>query len=268
MADNRQLGRGRRRLVAAASALLLMAGIGLITTALLSQHSAPQVPLVSAADAPRAMTNTPSTSAQHPSRSPRKSQHASTHPAQTTPKKPTPKKATRKPSPGPGQTGRTSSDATGPRSPGLPASKPVQLSIPAIKVHSDLLHLGLDGDGALEVPAKDHYDQAAWYTGSPTPGELGPSVIEGHLDDVGSTPSVFFDLAKLRTGDRITVTRADHRKARFEVYRVQRYAVDDFPTKAVYGDTPDSQLRLITCGGALNSDGHHQDNTVVYARAL
>lgn len=135
-----------------------------------------------------------------------------------------------------------------------------------IGVQSDLLHLGLDADGALEVPGKNHYDQAAWYTGSPTPGERGPAVIEGHLDDVGSTPSVFFDLAKLETGDRITVTRADHRKARFTVYRVDRYAIDDFPTDAVYGDTPGSELRLITCGGALNSDGHHKDNAVVYAK--
>jgi hypothetical protein len=34
----------------------------------------------------------------------------------------------------------------------------------------------------------------------------------------------------------------------------------------VYGNTPDPQLRLITCGGAFDSTtGHYLDNLIVYA---
>lgn len=50
---------------------------------------------------------------------------------------------------------------------------------------------------------------------------------------------------------------------------MERYHRDKFPNSAVYGDTKKSELRLITCGGAINSKtGHHEDNTVVYARMI
>lgn len=38
---------------------------------------------------------------------------------------------------------------------------------------------------------------------------------------------------------------------------------------AVYGPTPDAELRLITCGGAFDSaTGHYLSNIVVYATEL
>jgi hypothetical protein len=41
---------------------------------------------------------------------------------------------------------------------------------------------------------------------------------------------------------------------------------DRFPTQAVYGPTPDPELRLITCGGAFDyATGHYLSNIVVYA---
>jgi hypothetical protein len=50
------------------------------------------------------------------------------------------------------------------------------------------------------------------------------------------------------------------------VIKVQTYLKDHFPTQAVYGPTPDAELRLITCGGAFDSaTGHYLSNVVVYA---
>ena len=52
----------------------------------------------------------------------------------------------------------------------------------------------------------------------------------------------------------------------FRVTAVQEYLKDEFPTQAVYGPTPDAELRLITCGGAFDSaTGHYLSNIVVYA---
>ena len=107
----------------------------------------------------------------------------------------------------------------------------------------------------------------AWYDGSPTPGETGPSVIEGHVT-WGGRPSVFFDLGALAPGDRVSVLRADGSIAEFEVYDAARYPKDSFPTLEVYGRTEGPELRLITCGGDLDADGHHLDNTVVFARLV
>ena len=46
----------------------------------------------------------------------------------------------------------------------------------------------------------------------------------------------------------------------------RQYAKDQFPTAAVYGPTPDAELRLITCGGEFDhSRRSYMDNVVVYA---
>jgi hypothetical protein len=53
---------------------------------------------------------------------------------------------------------------------------------------------------------------------------------------------------------------------RFKVDEVVTYPKDRFPTAAVYGPTPDVQLRLITCGGDFDEGrGHYRDNLIVYA---
>jgi hypothetical protein len=151
----------------------------------------------------------------------------------------------------------------------LAASEPVALRAPTIGVESPLHALGLAADGTLEVPTGALVDEAAWYDGSPTPGETGPSVIEGHVTGPGGRPSVFFELAALAPGDLVEVDRTDGGTVAFEVYRVDSYPKENFPTVAVYGPTPGPELRLITCGGEFDDrTGHHVDNTVVYARLL
>jgi hypothetical protein len=53
----------------------------------------------------------------------------------------------------------------------------------------------------------------------------------------------------------------------FATQRIERYDKKAFPADAVYADTPDSQLRLITCGGDFDRAARsYRDNLVVYAR--
>jgi sortase (surface protein transpeptidase) len=140
---------------------------------------------------------------------------------------------------------------------------PVALTIPAIGVQTSLTDLGLTAAGTLAVPPSTAV--AGWYTGSSRPGALGPAVIAGHIDShVG--PGIFFHLSQLRPGDRVYVRRADGTLAVFRVTGVQSYAKDRFPTLAVYGPTPDAELRLITCGGTFDPRlRSYLSNTVVYA---
>jgi hypothetical protein len=152
--------------------------------------------------------------------------------------------------------------------PPLPASPPVRLDIPAAGVRTDLITLGLRGDGTVEVPPHADRDtsRAGWYRHSPTPGERGPAVLLGHVDSADDGPAVFFDLGALRPGDTATVRRADGRDAVFRVTRVATYPKDRFPTDEVYGDTAGAELRLITCGGAFDRGaGSYTDNVVVDA---
>ena len=148
----------------------------------------------------------------------------------------------------------------------LPASRPVSIAIPAIDVKASVLRLGRAADNTIEVPQPGpHYDDAGWYRYSPTPGELGPSVIVGHVDSATTGPSVFWRLGTLRKNDRVRVTRTDGSVATFEVDEVRLFRKNAFPTTLVYGNTDHAALRLITCGGPFDSAGHYRDNVVVLA---
>ena len=151
-----------------------------------------------------------------------------------------------------------------------PRIPPVELSIPAIDVRSAVTRVGLNPDGTLEVPQPGpDYDKAAWYEGSPAPGQIGPTVIEGHVDSAENGPSVFYDLGEIASGDTVDVTREDGSVVTFEVYDVKAFPKNEFPTFDVYGNTEGPELRLITCGGEFNSDsGHYVNNTVVFARQV
>jgi len=140
---------------------------------------------------------------------------------------------------------------------------PVRVRIPRIGVDAALLALELDPHGVLPPPPTNH--ETGWWRAGPEPGEAGPAVVVGHVDS-REGPAVFFRLRDLDPGDRIAVDRIDGTTAEFTVVRTERYGKDSFPTAEVYGDTPNAQLRLITCGGAFDRrSGHYLDNVVVYA---
>jgi hypothetical protein len=152
------------------------------------------------------------------------------------------------------------------KGPVLAAAAPLRLAIPAIGVDSDVHALGLNPDRTVQVPplSKDSY--AGWYKNSPAPGELGPAIILGHIDSAKYGPGVFYRLGALRQRDTISITRADHTVAVFQVVRVVEYPKDHFPTLDVYGNTDNAALRLITCGGKFDLSAHsYEDNIVAYA---
>jgi hypothetical protein len=142
-------------------------------------------------------------------------------------------------------------------------SPPVSITIPVIGVRGNITHLGLTKSGALQVPSSTTV--AGWYTGSPAPGAIGSSIIAGHIDSYLG-PGIFYRLNQLRPGDKIYVKQKSGTVAVFTVNAVHEYLKIDFPTLQVYGATPTSQLRVITCGGTFDPQtGHYLSNVVVYA---
>lgn len=147
----------------------------------------------------------------------------------------------------------------------LGKSTPMKVSVPSISAQSTLIPLGKKADGELDVPPLSKPMQASWYDQSPTPGQLGPAVILGHVNGNGN-PGVFANLDKVQAGQQVLVDRADGQTAVFTVSHVDTAPKDNFPTQEVYGDTPDSELRLITCGGELDRAAHsYLSNVIVYA---
>ncbi|SFK41086.1 LPXTG-site transpeptidase (sortase) family protein [Amycolatopsis sacchari] len=143
---------------------------------------------------------------------------------------------------------------------------PSAVDIPKIGAHSSLVPLGVNADGTVQVPPVETPQQAGWYHEGPPPGDVGPAVILGHVDGKGQK-GVFYRLHELKPGDEVTVSRVDGSVARFSVTRVDQVDKDQFPTEAVYGDTSDPELRLITCGGSFDHAAHsYRDNIIVYAK--
>jgi len=143
---------------------------------------------------------------------------------------------------------------------------PTRLRIPAIGVDTPFVQLGLDENKEIEIPKG--YEEVGWYKYGPTPGELGPAVVLGHVDSYDG-PAVFYSLGQLHEGDRVEVDRDDGTTAVFEVKTLERYPQSSFPTSLVYGDIDHAGLRLITCSGSYDREQLRYDhNLVVYAELI
>lgn len=150
----------------------------------------------------------------------------------------------------------------------LPASPPLRIRIPRIKVDAPVTGLGLDASGVLTVPPPANPNLAGWYEDGVAPGARGAAIMLGHVDTQAG-PAVFWSLGSLKKGDKVAVDRADGRTATFEVDSVESFAKKDFPDERVYGRTQDAQLRLITCGGAYDKKKRdYLENVVVFAHLV
>jgi sortase (surface protein transpeptidase) len=161
----------------------------------------------------------------------------------------------------------TSASVTKPTTPTvqpLTASIPITLSIPAVNINAPITPVGQAANGSIQMPPILDWE-TGWYKYSPTPGQLGPAVIVGHVDNYESI-WVFWRLRYVQPGDDIYITRQDGTTVHFKVTALKQFSQADFPTQQVYGNINYPGLRLITCGGTFsNSTEEYNENTVVYA---
>jgi hypothetical protein len=92
-----------------------------------------------------------------------------------------------------------------------------------------------------------------------------------HLRNIGRVVLLLVATAALLAASAVSAAAAaagpgNGSTVEFLVTAVQTYLKAQFPTEAVYGPTPDAELRLITCGGAFDpATSHYLSNIVVYA---
>ncbi|MEV7141489.1 class F sortase [Streptomyces tauricus] len=176
--------------------------------------------------------------------------------------------------PGPDPTGRVAPTAPAAAS-GAPKSErpaadapaaPAEVAVPSVGITGSLMELGLNRDRTVQVPPAEEGMTAGWYTGGAVPGEIGAAVIIGH-NDTRFGEAVFHDLKKIKEGADITVTDKTGKAVHFTVAATESVAKNAFPTEKVYGPTQERALRLITCDGDFDAQGHPVDNLIVYATA-
>ncbi|MGW1026480.1 class F sortase [Streptomyces sp. NPDC002577] len=241
-------------------ACALMAGTGLLISAVSDDRPLPPPPQPSALQAFPAWANpAPAATAPATPYSSATASAAPTAPAGSTPSHAA--SATRT------HSAKGTAPAATPR-PGvqpLPPANPVRIRIPAIGVDAALTRLSLNAAGVLQVPPPGNPGLAGWYGDGPAPGSAGTAVAIGHVDTPTGVPGVFYLLGAVRKGATIDISRADGRTAVFTVSAVELYEKKNFPSKKVYGGSGRPELRLITCGGGYTKRTGYQGNVVVYA---
>ena len=147
----------------------------------------------------------------------------------------------------------------------LGPATPTRVRIPAINVNAPLMPLALDSTGRLAAPPEQNRNLAGWYGEGASPGEIGTSVIAGHVDNKQG-PAVFYALGALKKGAEVDVDRSDGVTAVFTVDAVEAYDARAFPNDKVYADAARAELRVITCGAGFDKKHfEYMGNVVVFA---
>ncbi len=142
-------------------------------------------------------------------------------------------------------------------------SVPVSIRIDAITVDATVEVLETV-NGEMQQPTGP--SDVAWYKETPKLGAPGNIVMAGHLNYWGVPEGVFFNLATLRSGDRIELTGDSGKVFVYQVESVSQADATLPPAEGVLGVTTEPSLTLITCGGPWNAETSlYTERTVVRA---
>jgi hypothetical protein len=144
-----------------------------------------------------------------------------------------------------------------------PPAAPQSLSITSLGIYSPIVPVGLEPDGAMEIPGAS---EAGWYFPGRLPGSAtGSSVIAAHVDYDGR-PGVFIDLRSIDLGAEVSVLDAQGTVHSFVVVERTQVAKEDLPVAELFRNGGDPLLTLVTCGGAFDrGEARYADNIVVRA---
>ena len=141
--------------------------------------------------------------------------------------------------------------------------RPTHIVIPGINVDAKIEVLEIV-DGALQDPSNGN--DVAWYKETSHPGNKGNAVFAGHLNWYGMPEGVFFAIDQLKEGDEIFVRDQTCGQFRYVVEYAELVQVKDADMKKITGQSDDSMLTLITCGGTWDpSISEYMQRTVVRA---
>lgn len=133
--------------------------------------------------------------------------------------------------------------------PALKVASPTRIVIPTIGVDTTIETVGVLPNGDLETPSQSPWDNVGWYGMGPRPGELGSSVIDGHVDRPGPAPAVFWNLRYIHVGDGVIVLDAHGKTRHFRVTGIGFYPPLEAPLQQIFGNRGGTYLNLITCAG-------------------
>jgi Sortase domain len=139
--------------------------------------------------------------------------------------------------------------------------RPLRIRVPVIGLNEGVSKTQLAIDRNRKLNSPDDPQTLGWYQAN------GPLIVVGHVDS-STGPAVFFHLAKIGRGDRVSVDFDDGTSVTYVASQVSRFPKQSFPTDLVYR-APSTDIRLVTCGGRFDRrTGHYVDNVIVLASPL
>jgi len=157
--------------------------------------------------------------------------------------------------------------ALGAQTPVAAAPAPVRLVVPDVSIDMPVDPVGVRDDGEMEIP--EDADRAGWYRFGPAPGDVGATVLAGHVDSRLTGIGQMARLREVVLGAPLTVTTADGTEHAYRVVDVQKVPKEGAPVDRWFDREGAPRLVLVTCGGAFRRDiGHYTDNVVVTAEPV
>jgi hypothetical protein len=142
---------------------------------------------------------------------------------------------------------------------------PVRICIPALALSAPVVPVGVTPAGVMAEP--DDPGAVGWYAPGPPPGALGNAALDGKVDNRGTGPAIFWELARLQPGDNIVIVDRAGTARRFVVTETAVYRREEAPLTRIFGPAADANLALITGAGTWDPAAESYDsNLIVYAR--
>lgn len=144
---------------------------------------------------------------------------------------------------------------------------PDRLIIPSLKINANVQYTTTNAKGNMGTP--NNFTDVSWFKPGTVPGEIGSSVMAGHVDNGLSLDGVFKHLEDIQVGDDLYVQKNDGTKLHFEVVEVTSYPYTDVPAQRIFGSTDGKFLNLITCVGEwVPGQKTYDRRLIVYSRLV
>ena len=144
--------------------------------------------------------------------------------------------------------------------------KPRALIMPSIGVHGFVQQVGETTDSAIDVP--NNINLAGWYKNSAKPGDVGLSIIDGHVSGKYN-PAIFKNLQNLKTNDIFTIEFGDGHRKEFKVASIGNFTLND-ANQELFKQNPKitNQLNLVTCSGKYDNSNQSYDKRLIVVAQL
>lgn len=150
---------------------------------------------------------------------------------------------------------------------GIAQGLPVRLKIPVIGVDSAIEDALITPDGRMDVPAGSV--NVAWFSLGPHPGQEGSAVIGGHFGINNGVPFVFYNLDKVKIGDKVYILDDKNDTLAFQVRLIKSFDRNADSTTVFTSQDGKAHLNLITCEGTWNQvNGSYPLRLVIFTDAI